>query len=405
MSRFRFPKRAYGPFTETNYLPYGMIGVRTRGLNGSGVYYDTTSGSNPQNRINVVRSGVRRVKPKPLTPSVFTLDRYNSSCSGYLWRTSASNYWTETSGALHQVYALDPVEFSSNAALQSAAEIAALLKLKNQSINLGVAFAERARTAQLVGDSVLSIVDSARLFRKGKLKQAFRRIKQSPTRGKNLTQQWLALQYGWTPLLMDVHGACEALANRELLAFNVRVASRKKLDLSSTRTFVAGGLFNFSEITKAELSYHVALNYMPQESLIRSYTSLGLTNPAEIFWELVPFSFVADWFIPIGSWLSSLDAANGWTFSSGTVTKRSVCKRSTVHVPVTRTAFPYTTKGDCRFESEKKVVRRLIYANSPIPGRPSMKDPRSLKHMANAMALLVGFFSRGKLGGLSGLPH
>lgn len=34
-------------------------------------------------------------------------------------------------------------------------------------------------------------------------------------------------------------------------------------------------------------------------------TTLGLTNPAAIAWELVPFSFVVDWFIPIGNFLNS----------------------------------------------------------------------------------------------------
>jgi len=38
------------------------------------------------------------------------------------------------------------------------------------------------------------------------------------------------------------------------------------------------------------------------EGLIRAYTSaLGLTNPAAVAWEMIPFSFVADWFTQIGT--------------------------------------------------------------------------------------------------------
>jgi hypothetical protein len=32
---------------------------------------------------------------------------------------------------------------------------------------------------------------------------------------------------------------------------------------------------------------------------------LGLINPAVVAWELVPFSFLVDWFIPVGKFLDS----------------------------------------------------------------------------------------------------
>jgi hypothetical protein len=39
-----------------------------------------------------------------------------------------------------------------------------------------------------------------------------------------------------------------------------------------------------------------------------------------VAWELVPFSFVLDWFIPIGSYLSQLDASAGMEFLGGSTT-------------------------------------------------------------------------------------
>jgi hypothetical protein len=38
---------------------------------------------------------------------------------------------------------------------------------------------------------------------------------------------------------------------------------------------------------------------------------LGLTNPLNVAWELVPFSFVVDWFIPIGSFFDGLVPPQG----------------------------------------------------------------------------------------------
>lgn len=414
MARFKFPPRAYGPFTESNTLPSGIAGVKRFEIWEDGThhhYVDTPSWR--QHQVAVNRSGVRRVKPPDLSPSAFSYDRISHHAEGMIrtrwkqWPYVNPNFGpqkTELTGSLCQTVGI-VAESYTDAALKSAAEVAALLKLKSQSVNLGVAFAERSRTAMLVGDSISTILSSVFDFRKGDFKRAFKRLKATPLRksGAKLTQQWLALQYGWTPLLMDVHGSCEALAKRELLAFNVRVASRKVRNMDSARVHTPAWPHTLSETTKGEVSYHVALNYMPQESLIRSFTSLGLTNPAEIIWELVPFSFVADWFVPVGSWLSALDASNGWTFSSGTVTRRSTCKVRATYVPTWSWIDQYRDGPDFSVQAERFVVERQLYASSPIPGRPGMKDPRSLKHMANAMALLVGLFSGGKLANLSRL--
>jgi hypothetical protein len=35
--------------------------------------------------------------------------------------------------------------------------------------------------------------------------------------------------------------------------------------------------------------------------------SLGVTKPLSVIWELVPFSFVVDWFVSVGEWISSLE--------------------------------------------------------------------------------------------------
>jgi hypothetical protein len=55
---------------------------------------------------------------------------------------------------------------------------------------------------------------------------------------------------------------------------------------------------------------------------------LGFVNPAVIAWELVPFSFVVDWFVPVGNFLSQwtdfvgLSLQNGYTTKSAYVESR-----------------------------------------------------------------------------------
>jgi len=45
--------------------------------------------------------------------------------------------------------------------------------------------------------------------------------------------------------------------------------------------------------------------------------SIGLVNPAAILWELVPYSFVVDWIVPIGQFLENISAGVGLRFLSG----------------------------------------------------------------------------------------
>lgn len=400
--KHRFPPRSYGPFIEDNFLQTGLRGTRTFGIDGSNLPFDYVYAlERSQHRVRVFRQGVRRKKPIDLAPSNFLLDRTNHTCTGtvkvlfplYNQHQSYTNSLVEAFGA--PVYAYEDLGYKARA------EIKALLKLKNQSVNLGVAFAERSRTAALVGDSARAIAESVVAFRRGNFRKAFAFLKAKPLRSQKVTQQWLALQYGWTPLMLDVLGSAKALAERALVDYDVRVASQIGGTRNSSQ-IIDRANFRFEETTKGLCSYRVALNYSPLPSLIRKFSSLGLTNPAEILWELVPFSFVVDWFTPVGSWLSSLDAAAGWSYKSGTLTRLSECKVRQVFVP---TKIPGTTRsGQAILQQERRVIQRTVYASSPIVGRPGMKDPRSLKHMANAMALLVSVFEGSKsLRGLSKL--
>lgn len=361
-------------------------------------------GTDRQFVTTVTRTGLRRKKPVNLAPSAYYYKR-NVIASTYVMKDQYEIAYQPNDTRLEwgaMVQKMGRIlAAGTDASLQSRAEVGALAKLKNQKVNLGVAFAERSRTATLVGDSALAIAHSIINFRKGNLKGAWRALGQQYRRkdlvkryGKGMTQQWLALQYGWKPLMGDVFGATEALANRHLVDYACRVASRKQVKTNIVSVYGKNAHL-YSERVKRELSYHVALNYTPKESLLSSYNALGLTNPAEIIWELVPFSFVADWFVPIGSWLGSLDATIGWDFTSGTVTRRARVEVDAIDIGNVMYGNRYTGTGNL-FNSEF-VVDRQLYASSPIPRFPGLKDPRSLGHMANAMALLVGLFSDAKI--------
>lgn len=116
----------------------------------------------------------------------------------------------------------------------------------------------------------------------------------------DLSAIWLEAQYGWKPLLQDIHGAAAYVAERlerpDVHVVRVRLRKTKKYEPMSgtpTRTELLNGQSSVSVQVVARISTvnHTALS--------------GITDPVSVAWELVPWSFVVDWFLPIGDYLNA----------------------------------------------------------------------------------------------------
>jgi hypothetical protein len=219
-------------------------------------------------------------------------------------------------------------------------------------------------------------------------------------RGNNVPQKWLELQYGWKPLLSDVYGAASALEKKPKGDWRVTASVTRKDE--GTKTFELlplqnSNFYSFSCKARYLRSVYARIDALPQNEAIISLASLGVTNPLLVGWELVPYSFVVDWFIPIGGWLESLDALLGYGTSSYSSTLLS---RATWTETGISGSGPSTLGGkwitDNRFKGRKRLVsvKRTVSSSVPLPSLPRFKDPRSLGHMANGLALLATAFGR-----------
>lgn len=110
----------------------------------------------------------------------------------------------------------------------------------------------------------------------------------------------LSLVYGWLPLLSDVHAACEAM---EVLTNPPRRSS----------FMVVRGITNEVEGSLSPSLYTCPMDQRRSKRILFEFEeelsaarSLGLLDPASVAWELMPYSFVVDWFVPIGTYLSNL---------------------------------------------------------------------------------------------------
>lgn len=271
----------------------------------------------------------------------------------------------------------------------------ALDKIKSMSFNAAQAFAERRQMANLVASSATKIAKAAMAVKRADFKaaKAILGVTQAMKLNsrKGFAGNWLELQYGWLPLLSDIHGAAEHLSR-----FN-------NPDLFPPRPVVSNGKLSYSDKVEpysgaktdrhSEVSLRVKYWVTVDSSHMRQLTTLGLTNPALLAWELLPYSFVVDWFVPVGKWLGTFDATVGLSFVGGF---RQMYLKQDVSLTLasnfTYGDFQYTY--DAKGHAEMVTLERVRENSFPSPTFPSFKDPFSVTHVANALALLTQVFKR-----------
>lgn len=273
----------------------------------------------------------------------------------------------------------------------------ARIKMKSGDVNLAVAFAERKRTGKLCNDTALQLVNSVRQLRRGNFRGAARELGITNPRkpvASSVPSRWLELQYGWKPLLSDVYGSAEALARRR--GEDWIVTAKSAITEPIERSYHSppyGFNVGVGKVTGMRGCF-VRIDAIPQNDLLMSFASLGITNPALLAWELLPFSFVADWFIPVGKFLESIDAMLGYgpSWTSTTRIERFECRHK-LHSSERRNYFGSFTKWTSEGRAYSQYIRldRDAAVGVPIPN-PYIKDPRSLGHMANALSLLSQVF-------------
>lgn len=278
-----------------------------------------------------------------------------------------------------------------NPSLDDRAVIAAKLKMKDSKVNLGVAFAERNRTARLLGDTARRIGTAFNRLKRGDVRAAMRILRVSNVdrrlRGNSIPQKWLELQYGWKPLLSDVFGAAEALSKQPRSDWRVTAKAHKTDNRKFVKEFTDAGCSVC--VAQVEDGTFARIDALPDNDLTMSLSSLGITNPLLIAWELTPLSFVADWALNMGSWLDSLDALLG--YSNVTVSKSSFVRGIWVDTGASGSSSTSSYRGN--FVGTQRVVEVRRTPSFGVPTAfPRFKDPRSLGHMANGLALLTQAF-------------
>lgn len=304
----------------------------------------------------------------------------------------------------------------------------ALLEGINQSkTNVLVGMAEFNKTADLVTSTATRLYKSIKALRRGDFPtfldeigvrwhpKAQRRFSRGWARANHpnntrekrrantkqfVAQTWLEYQYGWKPLLSDVYSHAEAFAEQATeKADIIRTCSRKgNTKRESIKSRIAGSAFTEVRTSTSEVWVKLGVRYKIPNGGVPLFHSFGVSNPLEVAWEIVPFSFVADWFLPVGDYLRAFSSSIGLEFKDG---YRTVKTKTTLVVSLTNagivigagtptTQTPYV--DDQKYTFELFDIERVPMQTFPLPSLPEWKDPRSLAHGASAIALLTSLF-------------
>jgi hypothetical protein len=141
-----------------------------------------------------------------------------------------------------------------------------------------------------------------------------------------------------------------------------------------------------SEVSKVAVKLYGRID--PNSNGLRTLNQLGLLNPASLVWELVPWSFVVDWFCPIGPVLNAMTAPAGLTFVTGTLSCKVTQKGSyethwTVWDEYANTNVPATG------ETYNNSYTRSVYGSWPRPGFWFNSDPFAGDRPLKALALTI----------------
>lgn len=309
----------------------------------------------------------------------------NGSITSYSYKDWYGALYTQPSGTNLQN------QWHSNSAIIRVAQNKALTELydrvRGSGLNALVSAGEYAESKRMIAGalhSAGSLIRSARRLRKLLLSNP----------SLVLSSGWLAYTYGWKPLMQDIYNATEF---HYRLLKELSTNGKAQVDDTDTTKATLSGWVNIT--TKKTLSERALYGLTVGVDDTASYNLSRITslNPLSIAWELMPLSFVADWFVDIGGYLSNMEASCGMglSFKRGYFTRTTmdtVEKRGWGERNTKTPAAGYWIQNADSFTGYGKTQRitkaRSVLTSFPRPNFPAFQVSLGARRIMSAASLI-----------------
>lgn len=310
-----------------------------------------------------------------------TMSNYDDWSSGYL-----TTFHGCQSGRISNA----PVSYPSNSgptAAYNAAVEKMVEKIKASDLNLSVDALEGRETVRMFRNALSALRGVKRFVRK-----AISDTKRDPT--LTASNAWLQYKYGWKPLMGTIHGAL-MFQNEHWDAF--RVAARGKASHNSELLYNSGNK-NYPRHTvyhSGSYREQIELWYMVTDRAEFSIERMMSLDPTAVAWELVPYSFVVDWFYDVGGYLEALELvhSDNLKFITGYRTSTSLETSANTMTGRFNAYGGDWNEWDCAGWKSKKVKNRQILYEFPVPHPPVLNVNLGSSQYFTAAALLRQLFS------------
>lgn len=254
------------------------------------------------------------------------------------------------------------------------------------SLDLSIDFMEHQKVRQMVvGRAEKSIAGLIRTFRY---------IRHAPS--KLAAQAWLEYTYGWKPLASSIAGIMKEAVNPQDGV--IRVRERARLEGMPRHELNSIYHSGFKDLYQGSTSYRIESYscWNPNnEALMMQLGRISSLNPVSVAYELIPYSFVVDWFYDLGGYLRLYESATmyssafikGWECATSRVSFKASCTGDSVSSGI------HTSIDEVGYR-EQKTYDRKLYSSAPWPQLPKFRSNVGASRILSGSALARGFIPR-----------
>lgn len=208
---------------------------------------------------------------------------------------------------------------------------------------------------------------------------------------KTLANGYLEWKYGWKPILTDIYD----IANESVRYVLNKIERYKAVvslpieDQYSYTVTIYGCPVPVTVTVKGKASCTLCVRLSVPDFDLSRWTSL---NAASITWELIPYSFVADWFYDVGSYLRGLETSLLYRtrFVSGFRSDLIVADSEEVgnQPGYDNLGYHYKFFGSPGSNMRYRYFNRTVLTSYPLPNAPKLNWDLSSSRLLSAAALL-----------------
>jgi hypothetical protein len=205
---------------------------------------------------------------------------------------------------------------------------------------------------------------------------------------------WLETSFGILPLISEMQNFRDALKGMSNRPAAIKVNARREWKepvgvVSATTSFSTPYVFTFAGSTTARYIYEVRGAVKAAATPVE-YWGFDPASMVVAAWEVIPFSFLIDYLLPVGNTLEAIGTrVSTLAWSNRTRVSQGIVNMNCVSYRNGQSPLPWSIRvsrlGGGR--RNKKLCDRVKYI--PSVSLPSIQIAPSLSHLVNSIALLV----------------